>query len=178
MAGRHGLWITRLETNGIFSPIRLSMSTNEIIESSLAAGPDEAIALAYYDAADQRAFVAELIDPARFNDGASWVLEVASDTTYNEGRSPSLEYAPTGELLVAYGRCARAGGDLCGSLEDGLVLAWRDHDGAWTREVVDEGSESGFCGENVSLLVEDDGTIWISYTCLEELRVARREPLS
>lgn len=178
LAGRYGLWATRLETNGAFAPLRLSMNIVEITESSLAAGAAETVAVAYYDGNDQRAFVAELTDPGRFGDGVSWNIEVASDTTFDEGRSPSLEYAPTGELLLAYSRCARAGGDLCSSLQDGLVLAWRDLDGSWIREVADEGSDIGFCGENVSLSVDSSGTIWVSYTCLEELRVIRREPLS
>jgi hypothetical protein len=186
---RHGLWANRLEPDGTWSRWMVTPGLVGFQESSVVALGDGQLALVYYDPGSGHPWVAELVAPDVFMDGASWTQERIGDDRYVEGDYPSIAVSPEGRLAVAYYRCARsAEGASCTSptdSQDGVVFAWRGASGSWTREVVEEGG-LGQCGRYISLAFGPDGAAYISYVCarnvagdefVEELKVATRRPL-
>jgi hypothetical protein len=183
---RHGLWVTRRESNGAWLRTMLATGRTEVQESSLAAGADNRVAVIYYDPGSTHPWVAELEDTVRFADGASWLQVELGNNAYEEGQYPSTAWSPDGTLAVAYYRCARNGGDgSCDADHDALIYAWRTAAGLWRYETVDEGG-TGHCGTHTSLAFGPDGTAWIAYACvrqegssefISEIKVARRSVL-
>jgi hypothetical protein len=173
---RHGLWASRRETDGTWlAPVRLAQGSHDLDESSIVAGPNGHVAVVYYDPTPMLPWVAELIDPTRFGDGASWYQEELGSINYNEGLNPSIAIAPDGDLAVAYRRCNRSGsGDECSHAVDAVVFARRlcppsaiDPSGCtWRYETVDEGNPGANCAEQGTALgIAPDGTVWIAYDC-------------
>jgi hypothetical protein len=182
---RQGIWVTRSGDDGAtWDRIQLYSQANT--ERPAMATNDETgeLHVVYYRSDRGYPVLATLESGGDLTDLANaWTIEDIGDSRYDEGYAPSMAVSPSGRVAVAYYRCTRSADELgdCKTDEDAVVFAWRDGDGTWEREIVDEG-EDGFCGEAPSLAFDVGNRPVIAYRCDEDgqqgvIKFAVREAL-
>jgi len=162
-----GVWMTRSVDGGT------TWESVQLFTKGTAQGPDTAfdadgtLHLIFYNSTKGFPQLATLDDPDAFTSVSNgWSLQDLGDSRYDEGYASSIALSPTGALAVAYYRCGRAVNGLgeCSAAEDALVFVWRDG-ATWIREVVDNTSDGGQCGQKPSLAFDATGRAVIAYTC-------------
>ncbi|MFU8802644.1 MAG: hypothetical protein ACNA8W_02435 [Bradymonadaceae bacterium] len=183
---RLGVWVTRLGDDGeTWEQVHL-FARGAPEGPDLLVHPDTGdLHVVFYNSRMGNPTLATLGDRAGFESISAWDLEDIGDPAFDEGYTPSIAVSPTGELALAYYRCARASDGLgdCKDVNDGLIFAWKD--GAeWKREIVDAGGE-GECGRRPALRFDGAGRAIIAYRCENlvdgqvdaHVKFARRESL-
>ncbi len=164
----HGVWAARLLDDGEWEKVRIYSGASQY-GLSIGQNPDDGeLVVAYYDASKGLPYIARLTNPDSFGSlGDGWELEEFGDHRFDEGYYPSLAIDSKGRILVSYYRCAKASSGLgdCKTDDDGLILARRDNNGDWEREIVDGGGE-GNCGEYTALAINSDDEIMVAYQCM------------
>jgi hypothetical protein len=163
---RIGIWVARQDPQGQgWERVRLFGNGTPEGPDVLRHPQNGGLHVVFYNSRKGAPELATLEDRSRFGSVAAWQFEDLGDPNFDEGYTPSIAVAPTGELAVAYYRCTRAAARLgdCKDGDDGLIFAWKDGD-EWKREVVDEGGQ-GPCGNRPSLSFDGQGRPIIAYRC-------------
>lgn len=167
---RRGVWISRRETDGTWTRAQLAAGfVHQRVSIAKDALTGE-LAVAYYWPKEKAARVRRLLDPERFAEATAWQNETIGDVRYDEGYYPSLTYAASGELLLAYHRCrsATAAAEGCNPAYEAVILARREVGGTWRNEVV-RSAATGSCGEYTRVGADSTGRIIVAYRCTIEV---------
>ncbi len=183
---RQGVWVTRSQDEGLTWP-RVQLYNQANTERPAMVADDETgeLHVLFYQSEKGYPALATFDSEGDFESASDgWAIQDLGDSRYDEGYSPSLAISPTGRLAAAFYRCTRSTEGLgeCSVGSDAVIFAWRDGDGTWSQEVVDEGEDDGFCGEAPSLAFDQGNRPVIAYRCDEDgtkgsIKFAVREAL-